>query len=136
MTMRRDVLSIFATVALACVAVSAAGGDRAVAQPTADPAEKIAVGDVLQVAIFESPFYSLRPGNFVTLPSQTVDCDGTISVPFAGQIHAAGRTLVEIRREIEAQLAKRVVEPLITVTLHESGRPILGGCRPLIETNG
>ena len=116
MTMRRDVLSIFATVALACVAVSAAGGDRAVAQPTADPAEEI--------------------GNFVTLPSQTVDCDGTISVPFAGQIHAAGRTLVEIRREIEAQLAKRVVEPRITVTLHESGRPILGGCRPLIETNG
>jgi polysaccharide biosynthesis/export protein len=91
------------------------------------PVIRVGVGDVVQVSIFESSAGGLfipaeagvRPGNFVTLPSQTVDRSGTISVPFAGQVKAAGRSLPEIQRDIEGRLANRAIEPQVIVTLAE-----------------
>jgi polysaccharide export outer membrane protein len=88
---------------------------------------RVGVGDVVQVSIFESSAGGLfipaeagsRPGNFVTIPSQTVDRSGTISVPFAGQVPAAGRSLLDIQRDIESRLAKRAVEPQAIVALVE-----------------
>jgi polysaccharide export outer membrane protein len=91
------------------------------------PVIRVGVGDVVQVSVFEASAGGLfipaeagvRPGNFVTLPSQTVDRSGTISVPFAGQVPAAGRTLPEIQRDIESRLANRAIEPQVIVTLAE-----------------
>lgn len=91
------------------------------------PVIRVGVGDVVQVSIFESTSGGLfipaeagvRPGNFVTLPVQTVDRGGTITVPFAGQVPAAGRTLPEIQRDIEARLANRAIEPQVIITLTE-----------------
>jgi polysaccharide export outer membrane protein len=91
------------------------------------PAIRIGVGDVVQVTIFESAAGGLfipaeagvRPGNFVTLPPQHVDQAGTISVPYAGAIVAAGRTVAEIQLEIERKLANRAIEPQVVVTLTE-----------------
>ncbi len=91
------------------------------------PVIRIGVGDVVQISIFESSAGGLfipaeagvRPGNFVTLPSQTVDRSGTISVPFAGQIPAAGRSIPEIQREIETKLENRAIEPQVLITLVE-----------------
>jgi polysaccharide export outer membrane protein len=88
---------------------------------------RIGVGDVLQVSIFESAAGGLfipaeagvRPGNFVTLPSQTVFRSGSITVPYAGTIRAAGRTAAEIERDIESKLASRAIEPQAVVTLVE-----------------
>jgi polysaccharide export outer membrane protein len=88
---------------------------------------RVGVGDVVQVSIFESSAGGLfipaeagsRPGNFVTFPAQTVDRTGTISVPFAGEVQAAGRSLTEIQKDIEARLAKRAVEPQAVVSLAE-----------------
>lgn len=60
-----------------------------------------------------------RPGNFVTLPVQEVDRSGTISIPFAGQIAAAGRTLPEVQREIEKRIVGRAIEPQVIITLPE-----------------
>ncbi len=85
------------------------------------------VGDVVQVSIFESaagglfipPEAGARPGNFVTIPPQTIDKSGTISIPFAGQVPAAGRSLPEIQQDIEMRLAKRAVEPQAIVSLVE-----------------
>ena len=57
-----------------------------------------------------------RPGNFVTLPNQTVDRTGVISVPYAGQIQAAGRSTRRIEAEIETKLANRAIEPQVIVT--------------------
>jgi polysaccharide export outer membrane protein len=102
--------------------------DRAVLPATTDPTT--AVGDVLQVWIFESEAGPV-PGNFVTLPSQTVDCNGTIFVPHVGQIPAAGRTLSAIQHEIEARLATRAIEPGVIVTLRKSPSPVLGECWPV-----
>ena len=91
------------------------------------PVIRVGVGDVIQVSIFESSAGGLfipaeagvRPGNFVTLPSQMVDRSGTISVPFAGQVPAAGQSLPEIQREIESRLANRAIEPQVIVTFAE-----------------
>ncbi len=53
---------------------------------------KFGIGDVVSVSIFEAAAGGLfipteagvRPGNFVTIPDQTIDNDGNISVPYAG----------------------------------------------------
>jgi polysaccharide biosynthesis/export protein len=91
------------------------------------PVIRVGVGDVVQVSVFESTSGGLfipaeagvRPGNFVTLPVQTVDRSGTITVPFAGEVPAAGKTLPEIQRDIEARLANRAIEPQVIVSLTE-----------------
>jgi protein involved in polysaccharide export with SLBB domain len=77
----------------------------------------IGIGDVVQVSIFETSVGGARSGNYVTLPSQRVDVRGTFSVPFAGDIEAAGRLLAEIAREIEAKLATRAIAPGVEVAL-------------------
>ncbi len=93
----------------------------------AAPTIAVGVGDVLAVTIFESsagglfipPEAGVRPGNFVTLPPQTVNRNGTISVPYAGDIQASGRTPQEIKVAIEKALSARAVEPQVVVTLAE-----------------
>ncbi|KPL51904.1 sugar ABC transporter substrate-binding protein [Prosthecomicrobium hirschii] len=89
------------------------------------PELQIGVGDIIQVSIFESAAGGLfipneagsRPGNFVTLPQQTVDKAGFISVPYAGLIRAGGRTLAQVQREIEQKLVNRAIEPQAIVAL-------------------
>jgi polysaccharide export outer membrane protein len=61
----------------------------------------------------------VRPGNFVTLPSQVVDRTGIITVPYAGDVQAAGRSLPDIQHEIERKLANRAIEPQVVVSLVE-----------------
>ena len=59
----------------------------------------------------------VRPGNFVTLPDQSVDNDGNISVPYAGTIKAGGRSNVEIQNDIVARIRNRAIEPQVVVAL-------------------
>ncbi len=88
------------------------------------PTLPLGVGDVVQIAIFESQQGGLfipadagsRPGNFVTLPQQTINRDGTISVPYAGRILAAGRNVEVVQKEIEDALANRAIEPQVLIT--------------------
>jgi polysaccharide export outer membrane protein len=89
------------------------------------PEIRIGVGDVVAVTIFESATGGLfipndagsRPGNFVTLPNQTVDRSGAIAVPYAGLVPALGRSLNQIQADIEKRLASRAIEPQAVVTL-------------------
>jgi polysaccharide export outer membrane protein len=91
------------------------------------PTIGVGVGDVISVTIFESatgglfipPEAGVRPGNFVSLPPQTVGKSGTITVPYAGEVRAAGRTPQQIQVDIERALASRAVEPQVVVTLVE-----------------
>lgn len=85
----------------------------------------VGVGDTVQVTIFESARGGLfipedagsRPGNFVTLPNQVVDRNGTIRVPYAGQIRVAGRSIRDIQNAIEEPLRRRAIEPQAVVTI-------------------
>jgi polysaccharide biosynthesis/export protein len=83
------------------------------------------VGDVVSVTIFESGPGGLfipteagvRPGNFITLPNQSVDNDGNITIPYGGAIRAKGRTVVEVQRAIVDSLKSRALEPQAVVAL-------------------
>jgi polysaccharide export outer membrane protein len=85
------------------------------------------VGDVVSVTIFEAAAGGLfipteagvRPGNFVTLPDQTVDNDGNISVPYAGLVKAAGRTNGEIQQDVVNRIKNRAIEPQVVVALSQ-----------------
>jgi polysaccharide export outer membrane protein len=83
------------------------------------------IGDVVSVTIFEAAAGGLfipteagvRPGNFVTIPDQTVDNDGNISVPYAGLVKASGRTNGEIQNDIVNRIKNRAIEPQVVVSL-------------------
>lgn len=83
------------------------------------------IGDIVSVTIFEAAAGGLfipaeagvRPGNFVTIPEQAVDNDGFITVPYAGQIKAAGRTALDIQRAIVERIGNRAIEPQAVVSM-------------------
>jgi polysaccharide export outer membrane protein len=87
----------------------------------------IGVGDVLGVTIFEAGAGGLfipaepgtRSGNYVTLPPQPVEVDGTIAIPFAGTIHVAGLSTQAVGKVVQGRLADRALEPQVVVTITE-----------------
>lgn len=88
------------------------------------PDTQLGIGDVVQVTIFEAQAGGLfvpvdsgsRPGNYVTIPEQTIDHKGMISVPYAGAIKAAGRQVSDVEQEIVQKLANRAIEPQVVIT--------------------
>ncbi len=94
--------------------------------PEEEPAEiiKVNIGDTVQITIYEAQSGGLfipreagvRPGNFITLPPQTVENSGYITVPYVGLVKAAGRTTVEIGNTISSSLSNRAIEPQVVVS--------------------
>ncbi|MGX5832025.1 polysaccharide biosynthesis/export family protein [Mesorhizobium sp. 43Arga] len=91
------------------------------------PSQELTVGDQIVVTIFEAASGGLFSGSSaqgaatgsshnISLPQQTVDRDGSISVPYAGRIIAAGRTPNSLAKAIEARLANKAVEPQVIVS--------------------
>jgi polysaccharide export outer membrane protein len=88
---------------------------------------RFGVGDTLGVTIFEASSGGLfipseagvRPGNFIQIPPQSVDANGNISVPYAGNIRAQGRTKEEVQQAIVDALKNRAIEPQVVVTTIE-----------------
>ncbi len=89
---------------------------------------RFGVGDLVGVTLFEARsgglFFpidvgSIRNGNFVTLPNQTVDDRGDISIPYAGSIHVTGRSPADVQKSIVDALKQRALEPQAIVTLIE-----------------
>ena len=84
------------------------------------PRITIGVGDVVEVTIFEAApggLFSNGNSKSVTLPSQTVAADGTITVPYVDEVHAAGRTPAEVKASIEAAIKDKAIEPQVIVTV-------------------
>ena len=88
----------------------------------------IGPGDRVAVTIYEAAAGGLFSGESgslgagtksVTLPPQPVSRAGTISVPYAGQLQAAGLTQGELEDRIEAALKDKAIEPQVIVTLAE-----------------
>jgi polysaccharide biosynthesis/export protein len=86
---------------------------------------RFGIGDIVSVTIFEASSGGLfipgeagvRPGNFVTIPSQAVDINGNISIPYGGAIRASGRTQVEVQQAIVDSIKNRAIEPQAVVSL-------------------
>jgi len=112
--------------ALAAVGAEGFAGRFSAKAPPADL--RIAVGDTLQISVIEqAPGLFSNPGGGAPstggsigatpfLPV-TVDRDGTINVPFAGTVRAAGLTIEAVRREIEHKLADKAINPQVQVAL-------------------
>src|ERR1700730_14155123 len=88
---------------------------------------RFGIGDILSGTIFEASSGGLfipseagvRPGNFITIPSQAVDVNGNVSIPYAGAIRARGRTQVELQQAIVDALKNRAIEPQVVVSVVE-----------------
>jgi polysaccharide export outer membrane protein len=100
-------LLVGALVLLASVAGAACAADA----PMAD--YRLHAGDKLDVSVWKETEMQ-RPG-VVIAP------DGRFSFPLAGQIVAAGKTVTEVRQEIESKLTKYIPDPVVTVGIAEVG---------------
>lgn len=102
-----------------------------VASPSAGYA--VGAGDVVEVSIWEAPPAALfgasaldpRTGpatsRSISFPEQMVNSTGTISVPFAGQIRASGRSPQQIEADIARQLKGKANQPQVLLrVLHNN----------------
>ena len=97
-----------------------------------DPGVRIAVGDIVSVSLWEAPPGSLfgtassasgqqqATGSAVTIPPQTINSDGTISIPYAGRISAVGKTPAGVERAVVSGLTGKAVQPQALVTVQQS----------------
>jgi len=85
-------------------------------------------GDMVQVTIWEaipatlfgapiSTTTGIATSRPTDLPDQPVDDDGTIFVPFAGRVPAAGKTLQAISADIAERLEKKANQPQVFVRM-------------------
>jgi len=72
-------------------------------------AYKIGRGDVLEIVTWKEPDF--------TRENVLVRIDGKISFPLLGDVQAAGRTTLEVNKEIETGLKDYVENPTVTVTV-------------------
>lgn len=87
----------------------------------------IGPGDIVQVSIWEAPPAALFGVTMLdarangagtattTLPEQMVASDGTINVPFAGAVSAAGKSPQQIERDIMKRLTGQANQPQVLV---------------------
>lgn len=81
----------------------------------ADTAAAIRPGDVIGVRVFNQEANSID--------RTRVRDDGRISVPFLNDVEAAGLEPAELARRLEAKLKAFIVNPVVTVVVHER-RPV------------
>jgi polysaccharide export outer membrane protein len=67
----------------------------------------------------------VRPGNFVTLPSQPIDNAGNITVPYAGAVRASGRTPSQVQQDVIDKIKNRAIEPQVMVALHTQNTSLI-----------
>lgn len=95
------------------------------------PRLTIRVGDTLSVSLWEAAGggmfgaapaqgAEIGPRTETKFPDQLVAQDGAISIPYAGRVHAAGRTPAEVEHTIEDRLAEKAIEPQAIVTVTKS----------------
>lgn len=123
----KDILPYFNDTVVTSLRQGFGTGEGTAAEPM------LGIGDVVTVTIFEAvtttgglfvPLDSGRSANFVTLPEQAIDGDGNITIPYAGSIRLAGRSVGDVQREIEGRLANKAIEPqvIIATTLSRSSK--------------
>jgi polysaccharide export outer membrane protein len=117
-------------------------------------AQDIGVGDFVQVTIWEAAAGGLFSSSTMDprgssgsrsalIPEQVVGADGSITVPFAGRVSAAGRSPQQIEQAIVRALAGKAIEPqaLVTVTKNVANTvtvvgEVTGGARVPLTMRG
>jgi polysaccharide biosynthesis/export protein len=76
-------------------------------------------GDVLKIAF---------PGAIELTQTQTIQADGKINLPYIGEVDAAGRTIGDLQRRLEALYKPQLQNTTVVVTLETSVTPVsIGG---------
>jgi len=93
------------------------------------PVQRIGVGDAVTVTIWEAAGGGLFTGpegavagtgsRSITLPPQTVDRDGMISVPYGGRVRAAGQTPSTVAKDVENSLHGNAINPQAIVSVSQ-----------------
>ncbi len=91
-------------------------------------------GDMLSITIWEAPPAALfggmsatglvptnAPAGGVTLPDQIVSLGGLVTVPYVGEVRAAGRSGPDIARDIVTRLSGKAHEPQAMVRIIRNG---------------
>ena len=81
-------------------------------QAPAPAVYRIEPGDVLTISVWKEPDLQMEV---------LVRPDGGLSFPLAGDQHAAGRTVDELRQTLAERLRKYVPDPVVTVTVRQLG---------------
>ena len=87
------------------LAAGIATGEVATPAPV-DASYLVQPGDSLQVTVWKEPELQ---GEVLVRP------DGGLSFPLAGNFEVAGRTVEEIRKELQTRLAKYIPDPVVSV---------------------
>ena len=98
----------------------------------AKPSFVVGSGDVVEVTLWEAPPAALFGGaaisaaggasttRAVVFPEQMVSLKGTINIPFAGQVQAAGRNPQQIEADIAQRLASKANQPQVLVRVTQN----------------
>lgn len=92
--------------------------------------QRLGVGDFISVTVFEAAAGGLfsQPvstanstgSHSASIPTQVIQRDGTITVPYAGDVEVAGKTIPEVEQLIVQKLTGKAIEPQAIVTLDQS----------------
>jgi polysaccharide export outer membrane protein len=102
---------VHAWCAVACAALLFVAGPAARAADAPGRAYQLHAGDKLMVGVFDDP--KLPPQQITIAP------DGRFSYPLIGELTASGKTVEQLRAEIESRLKKFVTEPSVTLVVME-----------------
>lgn len=91
-----------------CALVALWGGNRAAAQ-TSTTDYHIHAGDKILIGLYDDP--KMQPVEITVAP------DGKLAFPLIGVISAGGKTVDQLRVEMETKLKKFVSEPVVTVAV-------------------
>lgn len=113
--------------------VLAAEGSHSFAEAfgsNAPSASLLGKGDLVSLTIWEAPPATLfagtsgtglslsnSPASGVSFPEQVVNSAGNVTVPFVGEVRAAGRTPLQVAQDVKSRLLGKANQPQVVVRL-------------------
>lgn len=109
--------------------VALARARDAAAKTPASSAYLLGPGDSLRITIWNHPELTNPTATANELSGRVINADGAFFYPFIGRVVAAGRTVDQVRDELEKRLARVLREPQIDVSVlqYRSARVLTAG---------